>query len=117
MRTPSRARVRGEEDAMTSNGRGNGAEPAQQEQQGGALAVPASGLLPDLDRLSAEDRDRVLKVFLAGVGAAAAMQAQTDMANVNVREYYGQAPTDLRREFSTLPRPAQGGSRRRSEKP
>lgn len=74
-----------------------------------ALAV-LNGHLPDLDRLSEEDRAAFMKVFYAGIGAAAAIQAgETDMTGVNLPEFYGKSPTDLRREFSPLPRPAQGG--------
>lgn len=66
--------------------------------------------IPDLERLSQEDRDAFMKVFYAGIGAAAAMQAgEADMTGVNLPEFYGKSPTDLRREFSPLPRPAQGG--------
>lgn len=86
----------------------NGRKPKQE-----IMPVENTGL-PDLDRLTPEERDRVTKAYMAGIGAAAALQA--DMTDINVREYYGRSPNDLRREFTTLPKPAQGGSRRPSER-
>jgi hypothetical protein len=70
--------------------------------------VPSGTGLPDFDRLSPQEREILMKVFYAGVGAAAAMQTEVP-AEVNVKEYYGTAPNDFRREFSTLSRPMQGG--------
>ena len=66
----------------------------------------------DLDRLSPEEREMVTKAYVAGAGAAAAIQAQQELENVNVKEFYGHSPTDLRREFTTLPKPAHGAGRR-----
>jgi hypothetical protein len=87
----------------------NGHRPKQE-------IMPAESVgLPDLDRLTPEERDRITKAYMAGVGAAAAMQ--TDMSDINVPEYYGRSPNDLRRQPSTLPRPAQGLTRRPSQRP
>ena len=68
----------------------------------------------DLDRMSPEMREQVTKAYVAGAGAAAAIQAQQEIENVNVKEFYGHSPTDLRREFTDLPKPTQGGGRRQS---
>lgn len=72
------------------------------------LPATLNAHIPDLDRMSEADREAFMRVFMAGVGAAAAMQTEIPV-DVNIKEYYGTAPTDLRREFSSLPRPAQGG--------
>jgi hypothetical protein len=84
---------------------------AKQSEPKQAIAKINGHSLPDLDRLSPEDRDAFMKVFMAGVGAAAAIQAQEaiDAGDINIPEFYGKSPTDLRREYSKLPRPAQGG--------
>jgi hypothetical protein len=84
----------------------NGSKPRQE-------IMPVESGLPDLDRLTAKEREQFMQAFRAGVGAAAAMQGEPE--GVNVKEFYGRSPTDLKREFTTLPKPAQGGSRRPSE--
>ena len=88
----------------------NGRKPKQE-------LIPADrSTMLDLDRLSPEERERVTAAYVAGAGAAAAIQAQQELENVNVKEFYGHSPTDLRREFTTLPKPAQGGGRRSGQR-
>ena len=84
----------------------NGRKPKQE-----IMPAQPPGMI-DLDRLSPEEREMVTKAYVAGAGAAAAMQAQTELGEVNVKEFYGHSPTDLRREFTTLPKPAHGAGRR-----
>jgi hypothetical protein len=85
----------------------NGTEPKQE-------IIPADKAFYGFDRLSAAEREQFMKAYVAGAGAAAAVQAQE--MDLNVKEFYGHSPTDLRREFTTLPRPAHGGSRRPSQR-
>lgn len=84
----------------------NGSRPKQE-------LMPVTSGIPDLDQLTAKEREMFMNAFRAGVGAAAAMSPET--VGVNVKEYMGTAPNDFRREFSPLPKPAQGGSRRPSQ--
>lgn len=86
----------------------NGQKPKQE-------VIPAHTGLPNLDQLTAKEREQFMRAFSAGIGAAAAMQvAESEM---NTKEFMGIAPNDFRREFSPLPKPAHGGSRRPSQRP
>jgi hypothetical protein len=76
--------------------------------------IPIESGMPNLDQLTAKEREQFMQAFRAGVGAAAALHGEPE--GVNVKEFYGQSPNDLRREFTTLPKPAQGGSRRPSQR-
>jgi hypothetical protein len=74
-----------------------------------ALTVAGTTLPIDMSQIPEHLREMIMG---AAAGTAAALQRQ----EAEQPEFYGHAPTDLNREFSDLPRPAQGGRRRPSQR-
>jgi hypothetical protein len=72
------------------------------------VAAAPGGALLDLEKMPPAAREFLAGVFrTTGAAAAAAMAAETERHEQARPEFYGTAPTDLRRQFSTA-RPRQG---------
>ena len=81
-------------------------EPKPNQQ---VLVPLTTGQIMDLDSLPPAQREFLRQFFAAQATAtAAAMQQQAAQEYEDHPEFFGTSPTDLRRQFSTLPKPRQG---------